>query len=170
MPGLLERLNISILTSIRSSRDGFWSIFAINYLNRNGKVGKPTIKRILNGKRSVFRAQPRESFYHLIYLIRTLLSPTRKIPKPFSTRSVADPRGGTPLWTKIFLISCSFFLENLANLYIGTPSWRVGAQSYEEYCISPWRWRKNRGFWLFIMARCFHCLISSLNPSISSPS
>ena len=36
--------------------------------------------------------------------------------------SVADPRGtpGDPLWTKIFLISCSFW-KNLANLYVGAP-------------------------------------------------
>ena len=49
-----------------------------------------------------------------------------------SYRSVADPRGGAPLWTKIFLISCSFW-ENPAYLYVGAPS-------YGKSCIRPCRW------------------------------
>ena len=44
--------------------------------------------------------------------------------------------GARPLWTKIFLISCSLS-ENLENLYAGTPSWRVGAPSYGESWIGP---------------------------------
>ena len=52
--------------------------------------------------------------------------------------AVADPRGRPPLRTKIFLISCSFLGGNLANFYVGAPSWRVGAPSYEETWIRPW--------------------------------
>ena len=60
-----------------------------------------------------------------------------------STTSVADLRGGHPWGTpplrpKIFSISCSIW-ENLTKLYVDAP-WRVGASSYGESWIRPWRW------------------------------
>ena len=39
--------------------------------------------------------------------------------------------------TKIFIISY-IFSEKVANLYVSTPSWRVGALSYGESWIRPW--------------------------------
>ena len=51
--------------------------------------------------------------------------------------SVADPRGGRPPRPKCSQFH-AVFTENLANLYVGVPSWRVGAPSYEESWIRPW--------------------------------
>ena len=45
--------------------------------------------------------------------------------------TVADPRGASPLRTKIFLISCSFG-ENLANSYVGAPSY---VESWIRSCM-----------------------------------
>ena len=52
---------------------------------------------------------------------------------------VADPRGTSPAPTdQNFLNFMQFLGGNLANLYVGAPSWRVGAPSYEESWIRPW--------------------------------
>ena len=39
--------------------------------------------------------------------------------------------GAGPLWTKTFLISCSFFVENLVKLYVGAPG-RLAAPLIEN--------------------------------------
>ena len=57
-------------------------------------------------------------------------------------KTVADPRGAppahaSPFTDQNFLNFMQFFWENLVNLYVGAPSWRVGAPSYEESWIRP---------------------------------
>ena len=56
-----------------------------------------------------------EVIHHLRFSLCIMIPQRRKLS---ITLAVADPRGGRPLRTKIFLISCSFW-ENPANLYVG---------------------------------------------------
>ena len=69
---------------------------------------------------------------------------------------------GGPKWTKIFLISCSFW----ENLYVGASPWRVCSPSYWESWIRPCLWLKVTALY-FITARkrslqrlCFYTCLS----------
>ena len=94
---------------------------------------------------------PKNCMKSMVYALNIFFSkvPAAKILHETSSRmSVADLRGAllacSPLWTKIFSISCSF-LENLVKIICWHPHWRVGAPSYgnpgcTSGCVLPAHW------------------------------
>ena len=78
------------------------------------------------------------SCLHHVIVLRTTTCKCLSFKWKASGRSKGAPPACDPPTDQNFL-NFMQFLENLANLYAGTPSWRVGAPSYGKSWIRPRR-------------------------------